>query len=169
MYYLVWKKHIDQCHVFSGPLYQCLHNRGIWHRTCVNKVIVQVWLNLIYCALFLLQCLWCIKTKSCLTYPVKTILPPQSLCPLNDARWGMCSSKTTSMPLFIIISVTFWSPVLCTILQISNYKIKDLIPRFQFCYGMSVLWSAYSIISFILWHVFAKSHYKLRPEVLPHN
>ncbi|XP_072538982.1 PTTG1 interacting protein a [Salminus brasiliensis] len=37
------------------------------------------------------SCLWCIKTKSCLTYPVKNILPPQSLCPLNDARWGLCS------------------------------------------------------------------------------
>ncbi|XP_017559124.2 PTTG1 interacting protein a [Pygocentrus nattereri] len=37
------------------------------------------------------SCLWCIKTSSCLTYPVKTILPPYSLCPLNDARWGACS------------------------------------------------------------------------------
>ncbi|XP_062384312.1 PTTG1 interacting protein a [Sardina pilchardus] len=37
------------------------------------------------------SCLWCIKTKSCVTYPVSTILPPYSLCPLNDARWGQCS------------------------------------------------------------------------------
>ncbi|XP_034050857.1 PTTG1 interacting protein a [Thalassophryne amazonica] len=35
-------------------------------------------------------CLWCIPTKSCLTYPVRTILPPHALCPLNDARWGLC-------------------------------------------------------------------------------
>ncbi|XP_003962807.2 PTTG1 interacting protein a isoform X1 [Takifugu rubripes] len=35
-------------------------------------------------------CLWCITTKSCLTYPVRTILPPHALCPLNDARWGLC-------------------------------------------------------------------------------
>ncbi|KAM9787682.1 PTTG1 interacting protein a [Syngnathus typhle] len=35
-------------------------------------------------------CLWCIKTKSCVTYPVRTILPPHSLCPLYDARWGLC-------------------------------------------------------------------------------
>uniref|UniRef100_H3DIK6 PTTG1 interacting protein n=1 Tax=Tetraodon nigroviridis TaxID=99883 RepID=H3DIK6_TETNG len=35
-------------------------------------------------------CLWCITTKSCVTYPVKTILPPHDLCPLNDARWGLC-------------------------------------------------------------------------------
>ncbi|XP_019727811.1 PTTG1 interacting protein a [Hippocampus comes] len=35
-------------------------------------------------------CLWCIKTKACVTYPVRTILPPHSLCPLYDARWGLC-------------------------------------------------------------------------------
>lgn len=37
------------------------------------------------------SCLWCLKTQSCITYPVRSILPPQSLCPLNDARWGLCS------------------------------------------------------------------------------
>ncbi|XP_061752099.1 PTTG1 interacting protein a [Nerophis ophidion] len=35
-------------------------------------------------------CLWCIRTSSCMTYPVRTILPPHALCPLNDARWGLC-------------------------------------------------------------------------------
>ncbi|XP_018956304.1 pituitary tumor-transforming gene 1 protein-interacting protein-like [Cyprinus carpio] len=37
------------------------------------------------------DCLWCISTKKCITYPAKTILPPNSLCPLNDARWGLCT------------------------------------------------------------------------------
>ncbi|KAM9483739.1 PTTG1 interacting protein a [Clarias gariepinus] len=37
------------------------------------------------------SCLWCIKSSSCLTYPYQTILPPSSLCPLNDARWGQCT------------------------------------------------------------------------------
>lgn len=37
------------------------------------------------------SCLWCISTKSCLTYPYKYMLPPHSLCPLNDARWGQCT------------------------------------------------------------------------------
>lgn len=36
------------------------------------------------------SCLWCITKKECITYPVRTILPPNSLCPLNDARWGLC-------------------------------------------------------------------------------
>lgn len=39
------------------------------------------------------QCLWCQKTELCITYPVKTILPPHALCPLNDARWGRCWGK----------------------------------------------------------------------------
>ncbi|XP_016304723.1 pituitary tumor-transforming gene 1 protein-interacting protein-like [Sinocyclocheilus anshuiensis] len=37
------------------------------------------------------DCLWCIPTKTCITYPAKTILPPHSLCPLNNARWGLCT------------------------------------------------------------------------------
>ncbi|XP_043098814.1 pituitary tumor-transforming gene 1 protein-interacting protein-like [Puntigrus tetrazona] len=37
------------------------------------------------------DCLWCIPTKTCVTYPAKTILPPHSLCPLSDARWGLCT------------------------------------------------------------------------------
>ncbi|XP_035250381.1 pituitary tumor-transforming gene 1 protein-interacting protein-like [Anguilla anguilla] len=36
------------------------------------------------------SCLWCRTTKKCINYPVKTILPPHSLCPLNEARWGLC-------------------------------------------------------------------------------
>ncbi|KAM6973573.1 PTTG1 interacting protein a [Aplochiton taeniatus] len=36
------------------------------------------------------KCLWCISSKKCITYPVKTILPPHAVCPLNDARWGLC-------------------------------------------------------------------------------
>ncbi|KAK3557024.1 hypothetical protein QTP70_022913 [Hemibagrus guttatus] len=37
------------------------------------------------------SCLWCITKKTCHTYPYRTILPPSSLCPLNDARWGQCT------------------------------------------------------------------------------
>ncbi|KAM4609281.1 PTTG1 interacting protein b [Polymixia lowei] len=35
-------------------------------------------------------CLWCIPTKQCIDYPVRTILPPHSVCPLPEARWGLC-------------------------------------------------------------------------------
>ncbi|XP_029967762.1 PTTG1 interacting protein b isoform X2 [Salarias fasciatus] len=36
------------------------------------------------------SCLWCEPNKQCTDYPVKSILPPSSVCPLNDARWGVC-------------------------------------------------------------------------------
>ncbi|XP_028249683.1 PTTG1 interacting protein b [Parambassis ranga] len=35
-------------------------------------------------------CLWCSSTRQCIDYPVRNILPPSSVCPLNDARWGLC-------------------------------------------------------------------------------
>nr|XP_019963647.1 PREDICTED: pituitary tumor-transforming gene 1 protein-interacting protein-like [Paralichthys olivaceus] len=35
-------------------------------------------------------CLWCGPTQQCLDYPVRNILPPSSVCPLTDARWGVC-------------------------------------------------------------------------------
>uniref|UniRef100_A0AAQ4S2D4 PSI domain-containing protein n=1 Tax=Gasterosteus aculeatus aculeatus TaxID=481459 RepID=A0AAQ4S2D4_GASAC len=35
-------------------------------------------------------CLWCAPSKQCIDYPVRNILPPSSVCPLNDARWGLC-------------------------------------------------------------------------------
>ncbi|KAI4880294.1 hypothetical protein NFI96_030733 [Prochilodus magdalenae] len=65
------------------------------------------------------QCLWCIKTSSCLTYPAKTILPPYSLCPLSDARWGMCSMNfqiliiTVSVAVGVIIIAFFFCLFCC--------------------------------------------------------
>ncbi|CAL9690307.1 unnamed protein product [Knipowitschia caucasica] len=35
-------------------------------------------------------CLWCEQTQQCIDYPVRNIFPPRSVCPLNDARWGVC-------------------------------------------------------------------------------
>ncbi|XP_047456601.1 PTTG1 interacting protein b [Mugil cephalus] len=35
-------------------------------------------------------CLWCIPTQQCIDYPVRNILPSNSVCPLSDARWGLC-------------------------------------------------------------------------------
>ncbi|RXN00116.1 Pituitary tumor-transforming gene 1 protein-interacting protein [Acipenser ruthenus] len=36
------------------------------------------------------SCLWCNSDKKCIDYPVRTILPPRSLCELPSARWGVC-------------------------------------------------------------------------------
>uniref|UniRef100_A0A3B5MGU3 PTTG1 interacting protein n=1 Tax=Xiphophorus couchianus TaxID=32473 RepID=A0A3B5MGU3_9TELE len=39
---------------------------------------------------FLSKCLWCFTTNNCTDYPVTWLLPPASLCPLSQARWGVC-------------------------------------------------------------------------------
>ncbi|MEQ2215970.1 hypothetical protein XENOCAPTIV_008699 [Xenoophorus captivus] len=36
------------------------------------------------------KCLWCFTTNNCTDYPVTWLLPPASLCPLSQARWGVC-------------------------------------------------------------------------------
>ncbi|KAM4735078.1 pituitary tumor-transforming gene 1 protein-interacting protein [Anableps anableps] len=36
------------------------------------------------------KCLWCFATNNCTDYPVTWLLPPASLCPLSQARWGVC-------------------------------------------------------------------------------
>ncbi|XP_043546226.1 uncharacterized protein LOC122549974 isoform X3 [Chiloscyllium plagiosum] len=36
------------------------------------------------------SCLWCFVDQRCMKYPVETIIPPRSICPLNEARWGVC-------------------------------------------------------------------------------
>ncbi|KAM6421995.1 pituitary tumor-transforming gene 1 protein-interacting protein-like [Rhynochetos jubatus] len=36
------------------------------------------------------SCLWCYTNNTCIDYPVRSILPPTSLCSLSNARWGVC-------------------------------------------------------------------------------
>ncbi|XP_028282057.1 pituitary tumor-transforming gene 1 protein-interacting protein [Parambassis ranga] len=36
------------------------------------------------------KCLWCFASNNCTDYPVTWLLPPASLCPLSQARWGVC-------------------------------------------------------------------------------
>ncbi|KAM6102597.1 PTTG1IP family member 2 isoform 4-T4 [Theristicus caerulescens] len=39
------------------------------------------------------SCLWCYTNNTCIDYPVRSILPPSSLCSLSNARWGVCWSR----------------------------------------------------------------------------
>ncbi|XP_071416037.1 PTTG1IP family member 2 isoform X3 [Pithys albifrons albifrons] len=39
------------------------------------------------------SCLWCYTNNTCIDYPVRSILPPSSLCSLSNARWGVCWSS----------------------------------------------------------------------------
>ncbi|XP_008307839.1 PTTG1 interacting protein a [Cynoglossus semilaevis] len=63
------------------------------------------------------SCLWCISSKSCLTYPVKAILPPHDLCPLNDARWGLCWMNFQAL----IISLSVVGSVLIIALMVCMF------------------------------------------------
>ncbi|XP_067862736.1 pituitary tumor-transforming gene 1 protein-interacting protein-like [Heptranchias perlo] len=36
------------------------------------------------------NCLWCFVDQRCMKYPVQSIIPPNSICPLRQARWGIC-------------------------------------------------------------------------------
>uniref|UniRef100_A0A8C5QQQ9 PSI domain-containing protein n=1 Tax=Leptobrachium leishanense TaxID=445787 RepID=A0A8C5QQQ9_9ANUR len=36
------------------------------------------------------SCFWCTTNNTCLAYPVRSILPPSSLCAMSAARWGAC-------------------------------------------------------------------------------
>ncbi|XP_056320856.1 PTTG1 interacting protein b isoform X1 [Danio aesculapii] len=38
----------------------------------------------------IVSCLWCISSQRCIDYPVNSVLPSHSVCPLSDARWGLC-------------------------------------------------------------------------------
>ncbi|XP_048367557.1 pituitary tumor-transforming gene 1 protein-interacting protein-like isoform X2 [Sphaerodactylus townsendi] len=36
------------------------------------------------------SCLWCNENSICMDYPVRSIIPSSTLCPLSEARWGVC-------------------------------------------------------------------------------
>lgn len=61
------------------------------------------------------SCLWCIKTKLCITYPARTILPPHSVCPLDDARWGLCwmNFQTLIITLSVVGGVIIIALIIC--------------------------------------------------------
>ncbi|XP_017324920.1 PTTG1 interacting protein b [Ictalurus punctatus] len=62
-----------------------------------------------------ITCLWCSRTQQCLDYPVRTLLPPHSLCPLNDARWGNCwvNFQTLIITMCVIGGVIIISVFIC--------------------------------------------------------
>lgn len=57
-----------------SPETKCVRNSNTSCEKCLKEV----------------SCLWCQTTKKCMNYPVRTILPPHSVCPLAEARWGVC-------------------------------------------------------------------------------
>ncbi|XP_042282643.1 pituitary tumor-transforming gene 1 protein-interacting protein-like [Thunnus albacares] len=60
-------------------------------------------------------CLWCIPTKQCIDYPVRNILPRKSLCPLNDARWGLCwvNFQILIITMSVLAGIVFIAILVC--------------------------------------------------------
>lgn len=81
---------------------ECLQNVSVSQsQPAVPSVTINT-SGLMFVVFLLLQCLWCAPSSRCIDYPVGSIVPPRSLCPLNDARWGVCWGKTTSNKSFSV-------------------------------------------------------------------
>ncbi|XP_064362117.1 pituitary tumor-transforming gene 1 protein-interacting protein-like isoform X2 [Dromaius novaehollandiae] len=78
-----------------------LYPRSSWK--AVDNALPQIWLlltDVTTCSEFSqksceeclknVSCLWCYTNNTCVDYPVRSILPPSSLCSLSNARWGVC-------------------------------------------------------------------------------
>ncbi|XP_071591299.1 PTTG1IP family member 2 [Heliangelus exortis] len=58
------------------------------------------------------SCLWCYTENTCIDYPVRSIIPPSSLCSLSNARWGVCWINFEA--LIIAIAVVAGLILVCT-------------------------------------------------------
>ncbi|KAG7330720.1 hypothetical protein KOW79_004689 [Hemibagrus wyckioides] len=83
-----------------------------------------------------ITCLWCTQTRQCLDYPVKTVLPSHSLCPLNDARWGNCWVNFQALIItmcviggVIIISVLICCFCCCKCENIGSKRTDERVER----------------------------------------
>lgn len=75
------------------------------------------------------QCLWCpSKPPSCLPYPVGTIIPSNSYCSLDNARWGVCWGEQPSSQI-VLRARAPWSrcSLLYCVFFAVNYKILLIV------------------------------------------
>ncbi|XP_015258291.1 PREDICTED: pituitary tumor-transforming gene 1 protein-interacting protein-like [Cyprinodon variegatus] len=61
------------------------------------------------------KCLWCFATNSCSEYPVTWLLPPASLCPLSQARWGVCwvNFEALIIAMAVVLGTIIISIIIC--------------------------------------------------------
>uniref|UniRef100_A0A3Q2DTW7 PTTG1 interacting protein n=1 Tax=Cyprinodon variegatus TaxID=28743 RepID=A0A3Q2DTW7_CYPVA len=62
-----------------------------------------------------ISCLWCFATNSCSEYPVTWLLPPASLCPLSQARWGVCwvNFEALIIAMAVVLGTIIISIIIC--------------------------------------------------------
>lgn len=60
-------------------------------------------------------CLWCITNSTCLEYPVRSILPPSSLCAMSAARWGACwiNFEALIIAIGVVAGILVLSVIVC--------------------------------------------------------
>ncbi|XP_068426194.1 pituitary tumor-transforming gene 1 protein-interacting protein [Clinocottus analis] len=61
------------------------------------------------------KCLWCFTTNNCTEYPVSWLLPPPSVCPLAQARWGACwlNFEYLIITFAVLAGIIFLSIIIC--------------------------------------------------------
>ncbi|XP_077473417.1 pituitary tumor-transforming gene 1 protein-interacting protein-like [Stigmatopora argus] len=61
------------------------------------------------------SCLWCESSRECMDYPVNLIVPPSSMCPLTDARWGLCwvNLKVMLITLSLLVGLVLLAMLVC--------------------------------------------------------
>ncbi|XP_032868530.1 pituitary tumor-transforming gene 1 protein-interacting protein-like [Amblyraja radiata] len=62
-----------------------------------------------------INCLWCSVDQRCMNYPVETIIPSSSVCPLKEARWAVCwvSFESLIIAMSIVVGLTLLPFVCC--------------------------------------------------------
>ncbi|ELU08770.1 hypothetical protein CAPTEDRAFT_228897 [Capitella teleta] len=76
------------------------------------------------------KCLWCpSKPTACIPYPVGTIIPSSSYCPLDDARWGVCWVNYKILLIVMgclagVLLISIFTCIYCCCCKTKNKKTK---------------------------------------------
>ncbi|KAL0985674.1 hypothetical protein UPYG_G00160320 [Umbra pygmaea] len=73
-------------------------------------------------------CLWCKSNQQCVDYPVRTVLPPKSLCPLPEARWGLCwvNFQALIITMSVAAAIIIIAVVVCCFRCCKRKKPRDM-------------------------------------------
>uniref|UniRef100_A0A4W3IFH7 PSI domain-containing protein n=1 Tax=Callorhinchus milii TaxID=7868 RepID=A0A4W3IFH7_CALMI len=94
---------VTGCLLGTGSLYnkidpECSHFTNTSCERCLENV----------------SCLWCFSDESCVKYPVGNIIPPSSVCPLREARWGVCWMNFESLIIAMsVVGGLILLPLIC--------------------------------------------------------
>ncbi|XP_078273481.1 pituitary tumor-transforming gene 1 protein-interacting protein-like [Rhinoraja longicauda] len=72
-----------------------------------------------------INCLWCSVDQRCMNYPVETIIPYSSVCPLNEAHWAVCwvSFESLIIAMSIVVGLVLLPFVCCCCYCCCKFKL----------------------------------------------